>query len=216
MKARENPFRSDRLVALRYRLAEPEWSALLDRLASLGNRAALVGPNGSGKSTLLRELDVRLRARGIETTSIYLDDLSPAIPLRSWMRLVARPRAFVLLDGAERVAPLAWLALRIATARAKGLVVTTHIAGRLATLRDCTTSPELLADLVDELAGVSAVARDEVEALHAAHRGNIREALRALYDRQAALPSPNSSVHEQNGSGLIDRPARVEPRTRAR
>jgi len=197
MKARENPFRSERLDALRYRLGESEWERMLERLDTLGGRGALVGPQGTGKSTMLREVGGRLEARGIDVLRIRLDDEMPTIAARVWRRLVAT-RSFVLLDGAERLSAPAWLALRLATARAAGLVVTTHGPGRLPTLHECRTSTNLLAGLVAELLGPNALPHDELVSLFAEHGGNIRDALRALYDRHAALPSPNAEDSEQN------------------
>jgi hypothetical protein len=71
--------------------------------------------------------------------------------------------------------------LRLRTRRAGGLVITSHRPGLLATLFECETTPELLAGIVRELAG------DGVDAgeLHARHAGNVRNALRELYDRWA-------------------------------
>ena len=71
--------------------------------------------------------------------------------------------------------------MRFRTRRAGGLVITSHRPGLLPTLFECETSPELLAGIVGELAG------SEVEAgeLWARHRGNVRDALRELYDQWA-------------------------------
>jgi hypothetical protein len=72
------------------------------------------------------------------------------------------------------------------------LVVTTHREGRLPTLWRCATTPELLRNLVRELD----VGLDEADAraLHARHHGNVRDALRELYDQaaQSALKTPAS------------------------
>ncbi len=69
--ARQNPFRVRRLLALRYRL-DGCWEPLLERLAKLGRRAALVGPQGSGKTTLLEELEERLEAEGWRVVCLRL------------------------------------------------------------------------------------------------------------------------------------------------
>ena len=52
IRARDNPFRADRVQSLPYRLMDTTWDALLDRLAALRYRAAIVGPEGSGKTTV--------------------------------------------------------------------------------------------------------------------------------------------------------------------
>jgi hypothetical protein len=178
MRARENPFRSDRLLGLRYRLSETEWEVLIERLAALGNRAAIVGPRGSGKTTLLRDLAERLAVRHT-VLNIRLNDVTPSIPWRTWRML--GDHDYVLLDGAERLGPSAWLAFSAATRNSSGVVITTHAPGRLPTLRECATSPELLAALVEELLGERPDWLDET-ALFERHRGNLRDALRALYD----------------------------------
>ncbi len=73
--------------------------------------------------------------------------------------------------------------MRFRTRRAGGLVITSHRPGLLPTLYECETSPELLAGIVEELAGEEL---DSEEVL-ARHRGNIRDALRELYDRWAGI-----------------------------
>jgi hypothetical protein len=200
MRALDNPFRSDRQLGLRYRLTEAEWSALLDRLSALGRRAALVGPQGSGKTTLLRDLGARLEVSGFAVTRIQLNEANPGIPRRVWLELAWGPRAFVLLDGAERLGRLGWLAFSSATRHADGVVITTHEPGRLPTLAECSTSPEMLADLVEELLcsrpeWLDATCRD----LFAKHDGNLRDALRELYDRFATTrrdPQIHTNPHE--------------------
>lgn len=59
---------------------------------------------------------------------------------------------------------------------------TLHARGWLPTLATLTTSPALLAELVRELTGETM----SCEALYHQHRGNLRAALRELYDRAAA------------------------------
>ncbi|HYN20696.1 MAG TPA: hypothetical protein VE078_07040, partial [Thermoanaerobaculia bacterium] len=101
-------------------------------------------------------------------------------PLRS-----LKPDDFVLLDGADLLGPLSWLRVRWCCRRAGGLVITSHRPGLLPTLLECETTPELLAEIVNELAGEST----QVEELFARHRGNLRTALRDMYDGYA---SPSS------------------------
>jgi hypothetical protein len=93
-----------------------------------------------------------------------------------------------LLDGAEQLSLLTWFQFRWRTRRAGCLVVTTHRAGRLPLLHRCATSPELLCNLVSSL-GESLTA-DESVALYQRHRGNLREAMRELYDQQAKNNTP--------------------------
>ena len=56
--------------------------------------------------------------------------------------------------------------------------------GRLPTLIECASSPRLLAGLIAELSDQPF----DAESLWLRHRGNIRLALRSLYDMQFLLP----------------------------
>ena len=76
MRARDNPFRTERTDNLRYRAPGFSWTELLARLDAQGGRGALRGAQGSGKSTLLRELGHRLANLGLEVRRLRpsLDD----------------------------------------------------------------------------------------------------------------------------------------------
>jgi hypothetical protein len=178
LRAADNPFAVHRVLRQRYRLGERQWARLLERLESLQWRAAIVGPKGSGKTTLLEDLGERLRARGLRTHLLYLFADCRTLP-RDLARLGASD--VVLCDGADQLSALAWWRLRIRTSSAKGLVITTHRPRRLPMLHRCTTTPQLLRDITTSL-GVDLSMQESV-ALHAIHAGNIREALRELYDR---------------------------------
>lgn len=190
--ARHNPFRSERIEALRFRLDEAGWMALLERLRALRYRGAIVGPEGSGKTTLLIELAERLRAEPLAVRLLLADGSSRLAPaeFRTLLAEVRSPKGVLLWDGADRLGWWGWLRLRWAARGAAGLVVTLHHPGRLPTLHQCRTSPGLLADLAHGLLhGASLNCRPEPEELarlFTACRGNLREALRALYDRCAA------------------------------
>ncbi|MFP4056252.1 MAG: hypothetical protein ACLF0G_05220 [Candidatus Brocadiia bacterium] len=189
MKARHNPFRAQRLDALRFRPQGTTWPRLMDRLAALGMRGAVVGPDGSGKTALLEALAPRLEARGFRVHRVGLDrqDRWPWRKVRRQLpRRLDRGDA-VLLDGADLLPRLGWRALERRTRRAGGLVVAAHRPGLLPTLLECTTSPELLAELVAELAPADAPSlRPTVDRLYRQHGGNLRAALRGLYDLYAA------------------------------
>ncbi len=197
MKARENPFRVARVrTAIRYArtAADPDSSrdgaiALLPRLAALSYRAAIVGPHGSGKTTLLEDLEHVLTQRGCRITHLRLDTEDPRLP-RDWPVRARRlgARDIVCLDGAEQLAPLAWTRLRWQARRARGLIVTAHHPGRLPTLVACATSPALLDRIMRRLAADDLVAAPPAAELFARHGGNVREALRELYDVYAAAP----------------------------
>jgi Fe-S cluster assembly ATPase SufC len=176
VRARDNPFRTDRVLAVRYRLAGDSWEALLARFDALGRRAALVGPQGSGKTTLLEDLAPRFRARGYSVRELRLDTEMPRFEPVFLEEFIASltPRDIVLFERRTRAAA--------------GLLITLHRPGRLPTLLETRTSPELLAGLIEQILGsASSDVRDSVPELYRRHEGNLREALRELYDRYAGV-----------------------------
>jgi hypothetical protein len=221
MRARDNPFSTDRVLQVRYRPQGVTWDALMARLEAFGWRAAIVGPEGSGKTTLLEDLAPRLKARGFETRWIGVEpverrgrrislwegpsgpdqasadksgpdqskatEVAGGSPLPHRGRSSVGPRDVFLVDGADALSWLDWLRFKRFARRAGGLVVTTHAPGRLPTLVECATSPGLLREIVEALLGPAEAAswRDRAEEIYARHRGNLREALRELYDLHA-------------------------------
>jgi len=187
VRARDNPFRSDRIQALRYRFLDGAWEGLWARLESLGYRAAIVGPQGSGKTTLLEELAVRLRVAGRGVRELRLDTETPRFDPKFLDEVFASlgPRDVILFDGAEQLTRFEWG--RFKRRAAGGLVVTSHRPGLLPTLLETSTTPELLEGLVSEILGDRAAElRDRLPGLFERHAGNVREALRELYDACAA------------------------------
>jgi hypothetical protein len=181
MRAADNPFTVQKVQRIRYRLADQTWEELLARLAALRYRAAIVGPHGRGKTTLLEDLTPRLEALGFRIRSVMLHTGDRRLS-REQRRILFEnlaPHDLLFLDGAEQLSRAAWLALRWRSRAACGLVVTSHRPGLLPTLLDCTTSPELLAGIVSDLLGRE---MDGSEELFVRHGGNLREALREMYD----------------------------------
>ena len=89
MRARDNPFRTERILEIRYRPQGCSWDDLLRRLAGMDYRAAIVGPEGSGKTTLLEDLEPRLRALGLGVRMLRLDLERREFPAaRRWADLV--------------------------------------------------------------------------------------------------------------------------------
>lgn len=183
MKARDNPFATDRVLQVRYRLRADTWDAMLADLAALNYRAAIVGPEGTGKTTLLEDLAGKLTAAGRHVLFCRAPDI---------------PRDFdnadiVCVDSAEVLSWWQWQQLR---RRTRGLVVTLHQPGRLPTLRRCATDAGLLAELIATLyPALPASAGGALAAeLHRRHAGNVRAALRECYDRWAAYPNPAANT----------------------
>lgn len=190
MRARDNPFRTERILAVRYRLPPGGAEALLARFEALGRRAALVGPQGSGKTTLLEDLAPRFRGLGFTVHELRLDLDAPRFEAAFLDRLFASvgPKDVILLDGAEQMTRDEWARFDRGTRAAGGLLITAHGPGLLPTLLETATSPDLLSSLVDDLLGERASeVRDLLPGLFERHDGNLREALRELYDHYAGV-----------------------------
>ena len=117
MRARDNPFATDRVLQLRYQFrTSPDdgLDALLARLESLRFRASIIGPHGSGKTTLLEDLGVHLADRGWHIHSLFLNEQDRAYPLEF---LRHSPQFtlhdIILLDGCEQLGPWNWRRFRI-------------------------------------------------------------------------------------------------------
>ncbi len=183
--ARDNPFCVRRVLGLRYRLDNDGWRRLLDRFESLDRRAALVGPEGSGKTTLLEDLEERLAAEGWTFLSLRLSRDRRRLSEDEWARLATTTGdTLVTVDGVEQLRWWQRRRLERLSQQAGGLLVTSHQPGRLPTLHQHRTSPELLEMLVAELVGSETAASLEPELvrLFADHDGNLRDCLRSLYD----------------------------------
>ena len=87
----------------------------------------------------------------------------------------------VLFDGADLLNVFDWARVRFHTRNRAGLIVTSHKREILPPVFRCSTSPELLARIVSQLLDRT-VSDETVGHLFHRHGGNIREALRDLYD----------------------------------
>jgi hypothetical protein len=202
--ARKNPFATGQVLQLRYQFRESAgdgWPQFLGELKLLSYRAAIIGPHGSGKTTLLEDLGVRLQREGFRIHPVFLNEQNRDYPSEFVRRIRDHltSQDIVLLDGCEQLSFHNWWRFRWQLRRAGGLVITSHRSGRLPTLRDCETSACLLADLIDQLLGAaSSIERLQVEQLFLRHRGNVRNALRELYDLAAlgeVFPTGNPTHH---------------------
>lgn len=182
MKARENPFRSERIEALRFRPQGTSLKELLDRAMGL-RAAAIVGPEGSGKTTLLEAFALPLGESGFE---VHLVRVGPRADAAEWKGPPGSGgKTALLLDGLESAGSRARPLLREMGSRWDLLVISAHRPGLLPTLVELGTSPELLADLVRDLVGEEGAAAllPDLPRLFGECRGNIRGCFRELYDR---------------------------------
>jgi len=222
VKARDNPFASDRVEATldfepSWSESGLDWTGLLDRWRTLRFRATIVGPNGSGKSTLLRSLAAHLRSQGGLVRDLFLNDQKNTLSEEEWQdleRLTDCPgRTTVLLDGAEQ---LSWRGRhrfrKIIDRHAFRVLGTHHRPGRWPTLISTTTTPALLAHLIEKLTRDSSspsLTESQIEDLFARHRGNLREALWECYDRAADRAGNRRSAHFQRTQPSADAAADV-------
>lgn len=194
--AHENPFRSVRVEALAFRFAAGESTAsVLEQWATQGKRGVLVGAKGSGKTTLLETLASALITRGQPVRWLRLRRETAETQARVTAFLVQDVTATVVcIDGLEQLGAWAWWRVRRHLRTAAGLIATSHAPGRLPILRQHATSPALLRDLIQELAGQ---AWPESDQLWQDQGGDLRQCLAALY-RATGLgidsPMPASSI----------------------
>jgi len=183
--AADNPFRAQSFHALPYRGGEGfNLDVLASRFWVQGGRGALVGPHGHGKTTLLRDFGETLAASGLLCVPLNLNTTQRRIPADFYKQLDTA--SVILLDGAEQLSPLAWRVFLWRTRRVRGLVVTTHNAGRLPLLHDCNTSEELMGELLRELAPIEAESFTlHAKQLYREHGGNLREVWFGLYNAYA-------------------------------
>ncbi|RMF43446.1 MAG: hypothetical protein D6753_05155 [Planctomycetota bacterium] len=191
--ARLNPFAVDRVTALPFRLTAGDWPALMTRLQDLNYRGAVVGPQGSGKTTLLEQLEREIPIHLGRAAWYVRMPHQPSQRAAVVDAVLARAgRAIVLLDSAEKTPWRGWNAI-LRKSRAGGLVVAVHRRCGLPVWLRTTTNPQLLTSLIRELGYTSdELPQDAIQAVFRHYRGNLREALRFLYDQVAHgnLPLP--------------------------
>jgi len=188
MKARENPFRTERILRIRYRFAHGALALLCRRWEKQNRLGAIVGPPGTGKTTLLEDLGTRLLQQGQSLRWVRLggngSERPQALPADFPNRL--EPHEVLLLDGAEQLTSRAWRSLRRRSRNAHGLLITAHTEGLLPNLHACQTTLELTEGIVATLLGQSGhPLHGQVTHLFHVHRGNVRDVLRSLYNLAA-------------------------------
>ncbi len=186
MRACDNPFRTDRVLGVRYQFTNgDDWDALLARLHDLRYQAAIVGPEGSGKTTLQEDLAARLESQGRSVRWLRLtrENRRAAPGLVKELFAEAAPDDLLFIDGAEQLGFVRWYRLKRRAAPFAGIVINTHTPGWLTTLVSCRTTPEVLRNIVSILVPPSEMPSTErLSALFHEHDGNIRLCLRDLYD----------------------------------
>ncbi len=184
--AKNNPFATDRVLQIRYMPQTCTWDELLARLESLHYRAAIVGADGTGKTTLIEDVARRLTEQGLSCRSIFVTMDVPAPSGQIKKILDGEAFNVLLIDGADHLKRFVWRRIkRKINRRNMGLVITSHRPHMLPTLIECSTTPKLLKEIVAGLSRQTANI-EPIENLYHRHRGNIRNALRELYDITAS------------------------------
>ena len=199
LPARRNPFAMERIareIPFDPAWCETSWEKILKQLERQNWRGQVVGPHGSGKTTFLDELGPLLEARGFEVVRGFLNEDNRRLSHDTWEPSASqtkKPR-ILLLDGAEQLNAFAWRSFlrRARKAFEGGIVVTTHQqrSGPIPLLLETRTSPQMLSAFIERLAPDFAqqLTPPEIEEIHHATRGNLREALWRCYDRAGAAP----------------------------
>jgi len=142
-------------------------------LESFSYRAAIVGLEGSGKTTLLEDLAGHLKTR----FSIKWFSLSQDSPVPSFRDIDSQDLVFI--DGADLLRFFSFR--KLLWKKTAGLIITSHRPTSLPTLLKCSTSPALLIHIQQKLIG-DQTNRQLAHGLFEKHQGNLRDALRELYD----------------------------------
>lgn len=217
MKPAENPFRTSRLDALRYR--PTNWPETLERFEELGRFVSVVGPQGSGKTAFMMAMIRAVIRNGGTANYLRLGiERSPVFALVRALRQSVGAILFVD-DGADRVPSMVWwLVKRLALTR--GLVVSAHKQIALPALKTCIPTYALFACLASELDSAGLLKETDFQTAYRLAKGNFREAFLILFDvvaekerayRIGAI-AQSQSVLQIPGMGIIDRDSTVPSR----
>ena len=182
MRASENPFRSEAVARLRYRMPGPELEALAARVAKSMPYSCLLGPEGTGKTTLMEDLEPLLEKQGLRIHWLRLTTESSKHERRAVLDALARAnqKDCFLFDGGEILGAIHWWQIkRLLRKNACHMIATLHRSRNLPTLHQTLPDWELTKSMVKELCAddLEQVARCAFEASH----GNVREVFRACY-----------------------------------
>ncbi len=164
---------------------EMDAAGLVESFRQNDRKGAIAGPHGSGKSTLLATLIPEIEKLGYPIEQFVLHAGQRELP--HGLNSHDHPKIFVV-DGFEQLGWLSRLQIAAAVRRnACGLLVTVHDEGMtsgLPVIFRAAGDLRTLQHIVDHClpSHDNLIVPDDVTASFQAHRGNMREALFALYD----------------------------------
>lgn len=185
MKAKENPFRTNKLEQIKYKFNDSSFIELLKKLSDLNYRCAIVGAEGSGKTTLLETLKPELIKKKFSIIELRLSNEKSKLDNKLVDELSQKisEKDIIFLDGAEQLRKWSWEIFNRKMKNAGGLVITCHKEGLLPTLIHCKPSISVFIEICKELAGESFdEIKETLPTLYQKNKGNLRLALLDLYD----------------------------------
>ena len=185
MKSHSNPFASRCMESIPYQFTDISLHTVMEQLASQNFRGSITGPKGSGKTTLLETIGRQLGQTGFSCDYLYFKKDSK-LRCRQQLKPVTGEdisKTAYLIDGTEQLSRFEWSRLYSKIKLSGAVVLTAHVKSPLPPLIHTQTSPSLLYDLVLKLNGkTDMISEQAVFDLYHRHKGDIRQALRELYD----------------------------------
>jgi hypothetical protein len=173
-------------------------ASIISQLVAQNWRGSILGPHGSGKSSLLGVLVPELESHG---RHVIRQQLQGGERQLRWQELAPstwNSQTLVVIDGYEQLSFWQRLLLR-ARCRLKGagLLVTAHEPVGLAPIFTTQPTEDLAQAIVQQLVPTNDahIRPADVVQQFAAHKGNVRETLLALYDvyRSRSLTPPSET-----------------------
>ena len=190
LPAKDNRFSTCFTDNLSFRFGGSEtWDLLFLRFKSLGFKGAVTGAEGSGKTTFMLQFGQYLKSKGFPIFYLRLSEDQKSGHLFSFYKALKKYKAseILLLDGYEQLDAFSRMFLKWRARNIKGLLISCHMKAPCKVLHHCETSPELLRELLRSLTGNEQfISTEDSELLLEKSGGNVRGALRTLYDYEAS------------------------------
>lgn len=200
MKARDNPFRVERVRELPYLFPESLTAAkFFDVVRRSGFRGAIIGPHGAGKTTLLEVLMSEMSSHSIAHSHLRLREESHFVRtrrIREWLRSTPA-ESVLILDSAGLLHWWQWWIVRWKSRNYAGLIITEHEPGKLPALIKCQPDFSTFVVLVRRLWGEKTSSESALRELFDRHHGNVRDCFRELYDLCAAVPDESTELNSK-------------------